>query len=126
MCNFFSFTFHRDGRILFTEKDSHEEIIKRAGLRDGDVFLRDFVRGECKPPFDAVTVDENGTLPAWFEERRAEFEERAMMLARVVAGHFERYEAKRDTLDADYKAKRAPLDAELIASLKGIEGYLAK
>ena len=35
-------------------------------------------------------------------------------------------EAKRDTLDADYKAKRAPLDAELIASLKGIEGYLAK
>ena len=63
MCNFFSCVATKDGRILFTEQDSHSEIIRRAGLRDDEQFMRAFVRLEIVPPFNVVKVDEIGSLP---------------------------------------------------------------
>lgn len=85
MCEFFSALALKDGRLCFTSGDSHEDIISRLGLDDtGVVFYRNFVRLECTPPFDDVEVDEEGSLPAWFEDRRADFESRMMELAKQV------------------------------------------
>ena len=121
MCEFFSCIAVRDGRLLFTNSNHHSDIIQRAGLRDTEVFLREFVRLECVPPFENVRVDEEGTLPGWFDPD--DWQARVVALAQRVAPLYADYEAKRapldadygakrDALDADYQAKRAPLDAD--------------
>ena len=91
MCEFFSCIYTKDGRILFTESDSHEKIIKRAGLKDNDPYLRSFVRLECVPPFNTVRVDEYGTLPAWFnlvdaQDRVIDLAKRVNRNWRIVTG----------------------------------------
>jgi hypothetical protein len=109
-------------RILFYEDDSHEEIIRRAGLNDDDLHIQRFARVECRPPFRNVIVDEH-EVPSWYHEARPEIKARVIDLALVIATldadyRAKRapldadYEAKRDTLDADYEAKRAPLYAD--------------
>lgn len=67
MCEFFSSLLIRDGRLLFTESNHHALIIARAHFRDDELFMRPFVRLECPPPHERFRVDEQGTLPAWFE-----------------------------------------------------------
>jgi len=104
MCNFFSCVATRDGRILFTEQNHHSEIIMRANLRDTDLHLRHFVRLECVPPFDSVTVDEQGTLPGWFENERASIEARVIELAKRVASAWEQYEAVERPAREQYQA----------------------
>ena len=70
MCQFFSAVATRDGRLLFCETDSHEEIIRRARLRDTDRFIRHFVRLELVNKRGGATstlcVDET-SVPAWFD-----------------------------------------------------------
>ena len=79
MCKFFSCIVVRDGRILFTEDDSHETIITRAGLRDG--VMGHFQRVEVLPPFTVATVDERERAP-WLTD---EMLDRCVVLAGRVA-----------------------------------------
>lgn len=71
MCRFLSTLLLRDGRIVFTESNHHSLAIERAGVRDGNLFTRHFVRLECPVPHQFVKVDEQGTLPSWFMEQVA-------------------------------------------------------
>src|SRR3990167_8319143 len=57
--------------------DSHTKLIEELGLKDKDYLKRDFVKIEFFPsngnwfePFDKweFNLDEQGTIPAWFEE----------------------------------------------------------
>ena len=64
MCLFFSCIATRDGRLLFTEEDSHETVIARAHVRDTDAHLSHFVRLERRPD-SPVQLDEQET-PSWF------------------------------------------------------------
>lgn len=112
MCKFFSCIATHDGRLLFTEQDSHSEIITRANLRDDKLYTRHFVRLEIVPPFASVRVDEDGTLPAWYEENREDVEARALKLARRVGGLREAYEATIRQAREAYEA-----------ALSKIEGY---
>ena len=66
MCDFLSAIATRDGRLLFCEDDSHETIVRRAGLRDGDLHLRHWVRVEQRPGDAALRVDEAST-PGWWD-----------------------------------------------------------
>ena len=75
MCQFFSAIATKDGRLLFTENDSHEEIIERAQLRDTELYLRHWVRIEQRPGTH-MRVDETST-PTWFTEERDMWQARA-------------------------------------------------
>jgi hypothetical protein len=82
MCNFWSCIITRDRRVIWNkDSNSHEEQIKKAGLKDDKLEDRDFVRIEISPktreaifskkPADwALKVDEDKTLPAWFVKDR--------------------------------------------------------
>ena len=135
MCNYFSCIATQDGRLLFTEEDHHETIIHRAGLKDVSLIRRNFVRLEILPPFDTVKVDEQGTLPAWFEEYRNSVEEKAIALAlrvdAVDAKWRPEYDAvnakwrpERDAVDAKWSAERDAVDAKRSAERAEIPGYL--
>ena len=105
MCNFFSCIVTRDGRVLFTELDSHETIISRAGLRDN--HMANFVRLEVLPPFTECTVDER-EIPAWFEESAEEYKDRAVQLAIKVNGLKEEYEKIRQFALEEYQKIKQP------------------
>ena len=62
MCNFFSCIVTRNGEVLFTEEDSHEEVIGRSGLKDD---LEHFVRVEYNSE-NGYAVDEK-SIPDWYE-----------------------------------------------------------
>ena len=69
MCDFFSAIVTRDHRVLFTEKDSHETIIARAGLTDTLLHGRAWVRVELRPTAEGwgpLVVDET-TIPGWWD-----------------------------------------------------------
>ncbi len=121
-------------RILFYEDDSHEDLIRRAKLRDGERHIRRFVRVECRPPHDTVLVDEHNT-PGWYDDNRADIETRVIELALTLAPLDADYRSKRDALDAeheskhdalyaDYRSKRDALDAEHLEALSKIAGYV--
>jgi cytochrome c556 len=111
MCHFFSCIAMKDGRLLFTEDDSHEEIIRRAGLRDNDLSInRPFVRLEITPPFNRVTVDEDNTLPEWWDS--SEFTKKAKQLAKKVGKVRAEYQTKLDAVRAEYQPKRDAVEAE--------------
>jgi hypothetical protein len=71
MCRFFSAVIlaPRDGgdpQIRFTESDSHNEVIRRMGLNDGDLHIRHFVRVEMAGD-EEIEVDET-SVPSWYGE----------------------------------------------------------
>ena len=83
MCEFFSCLITKQGKCVWDRNTaSHEELVAKAGLADGKLKDREFVRCELTPekPMDFFSpasewtfkVDEEGTLPKWFNERRAE------------------------------------------------------
>jgi len=116
MCEYKSFLVVRSlddtpHRILFYEENSHEVIISRAGLSDGDLHVQHFARVECRPPFKDVFVDER-EVPSWYHESRPEIDARVIELALIIDPLYADYEAKRATLYADYDAKRATLYAD--------------
>ena len=87
MCQFLSIVITRDRRLLFTEEDSHETIIKRAGLQDFNTHLLHFVRIERVE--DCTKVDETST-PGWFT--LADWQERIDELYARIAPARKRYE----------------------------------
>ena len=120
MCDFLSAIATRDGRLLFCEDDSHETIVRRAGLRDGDLHLRHWVRVEQRPGDAALRVDEAST-PGWWDA--AEWQPRLdALLARVRPVRAAYDEAMR-TADAAYDEARRPAQAVYVAALAPIEGY---
>ena len=97
MCDFFSCIATRNGRLLFTEENSHEEIITRAKLRDTDRHLQHWIRVEVTPKGDGwgpVKVDESET-PGWWIEDRAAHNDRVLQLAGRVRPAWDAYEAVR-------------------------------
>jgi len=68
--------------------NGHEPLVRKLELRDDKpAMLRNFIRIECLPlgaldsvkPKDwEVRVDETGDLPAWFEERFGDWEEKCL------------------------------------------------
>jgi len=77
-----------DDRVYRDEVNSgHGDLIEERGLRDDDLFHRSFVRLEARPlgsltSLDVkdweIAVEEDGTLPAWFEEERDIWKDRLM------------------------------------------------
>lgn len=120
MCNGFGLIVTKDTNLLWCEPDSdgdcsHSEILSRANIDDNEnQFLRNFVRVQfpnwTKESFE---FDEISSPPAWAEENIDEIKaECSKIMARVYKVYAD-YEAKRDALDADYKAK-----------LQKIKGYV--
>jgi hypothetical protein len=106
MCEFFSCIATKDGRLLFTEEDHHQTTINRANLSDASLFTRTFVRLECRPPFDKVTVDETGTLPGWFDFY--EWEHRVMDLAQRISPARQEYKTIEGPALQKYKTIEGP------------------
>ena len=110
MCEFFSAIATRDGRLLFTEDNSHEVIIRRAGLRDTYAYVRHWVRGQVRPRgagWGPVRVDET-TVPAWWTDDRAAHEGRVLDLAGRVRPAWEAYEAVERPAREAYEAVQRP------------------
>ena len=91
MCNFFSAIITRDGRVLFTEEDSHEEAIKRSGLADD---LKHFVRVEYNEEC-GYQIDER-MIPGWYERIAAKAEQNAKAIfTKILPLHTEYDEIER-------------------------------
>jgi len=79
MCNPATFLITRSRVLWSVDHDSHEELIREAGLSDG---LRggDFVRAEISPPDNDYSLPlgqwvyrtDQDTVPDWYDEREAE------------------------------------------------------
>jgi len=105
MCNFFSALVTRDGCVVWDANEtSHEKLVAKAGVKDDKLVDRDFVRVELKPSgaqlFDdpktwSFKVDEKGTLPAWFNEKKARVEtvEAAKACLKPLAKNFQKVKA---------------------------------
>ena len=114
MCNFFTAIVTKDGRVLFTKQDSHETIVERAKLKDTTLLHRTWVRVEIQPKngsWGPVTVDEQGSLPGWYEDDRAAFEDKVKETAEAVAPAKAAYNAARASAKAAYDAAVAPAEA---------------
>ena len=86
MCKYWSAIIDRNGKVWSDRStSSHEELIKKAGLKDEKLENRDFVRIEIAPKKDillfskkpedwAFRVDEKGTLPEWYLRQCSHFE----------------------------------------------------
>ena len=125
MCKYWSGIVTKDGKVLFTEDDSHETVIKRSGLNDCSLENREFARIEVENGnMKNYRVDEFDTLPSWYEKRENEFHRKVELLLKkfVVA------KPKRDAIIAEYQTKRDAIYAEYQpkrdAIYKGIKGYL--
>ena len=86
MCNFFSCIVTRDGKVLFTEEDSHEHVIERSGLKDD---LEHFVRVEYTNE-NGYCVDES-TIPEWYERMSAMIERNVELTYRNVKSLYDEY-----------------------------------
>ena len=114
MCRFFSCIITRMGDILFTEKDSHEEIINRAKLDDTKINNRDFVRIECIPKENewAYIVDEKDTLPKWYTKLEGFYKDEVKKLAGQVKPLRDEYNRQYQLLLDEYERQKQPLRDE--------------
>jgi hypothetical protein len=86
MCKYFSCIIDRKGKVWWDAKEnSHEFLVKKAGLKDTKLEDRDFVRIEISPKDNVLTVkrkewalkvDEEKTLPKWFTLDQKRMEEK--------------------------------------------------
>jgi len=123
MCQFLSAIATRDGRLLFTECDSHEVIIQRAGLRDESLFLRHWVRIEQTIYDRKLRVDET-ECPSWFDP--LEWQERVTQLLAQVRPAREAFDiavAPRPTYALLQSIAVQRARHVLCTTLAGIEGY---
>ena len=78
MCSRASFLAIRGGKIAWVlGSDSHDAIIEAEGLKDDDLYVRDFVRIECIPRADPFSTDpsewvvredeDEKDFPAWYD-----------------------------------------------------------
>jgi len=120
MCKYWSGIVTKDGKVLFTEDDSHETVIKRSGLNDCSLENREFVRIEVENGnMKNYRVDESDTLPSWYEKRENEFHRKVeLLLKKLVVAKPKRdainaeYQPKRDAINAEWQPKRDALNAE--------------
>lgn len=144
MCNFFTCIVTTTGDVLFTEENSHDTIIMRAGLIDD---LKHFVRIEYTP-IGGYIIDEKG-IPEWYERMAAKAKESVKVAHnKVVAAHnammkirnkaFEEYKAeyKRHTSTYDkwdmsctqnwlkYREIKGKAIQDYKDSIVKVEGYL--
>src|SRR3990167_1380624 len=103
MCQFFSAIYTRQHNIHFTEEDSHEVVIKRLGLRDDNLFIRNWVRVEYVD--GNLRVDET-SIPSWFDHAEAKEKVRAVY-ERVLPAQ-EAYDAAIASAEKAYDAAIAP------------------
>lgn len=113
MCKFFSCIATRDDRLLFTEEDSHNEVIQRAGLRDDRLIQRMFVRLEVLPPFERCEVDEWQTLPGWWDDVQHSMMDRARALAQRVNAVMEPFNQRDAEANAAYEAVWFPISTQI-------------
>jgi len=120
MCKYWSGIATKDGKVLFTEQDSHEEVIERSGLKDDILENRDFVRIEV-PDGDMkkYRIDEEGTLPRWFEKRENEFFKKVEVLLKQLKplkpkkdAIDKEYQPKKDAIYKEYQTKKDAIDKE--------------
>jgi len=87
MCEFFSCIATKDGKVLFTEEDSHETTIKRAKLKDdGESIVRLEYDG-------AHLKADQQIIPEWFEHAYIKIERRVKKAYAVVAPAREEYKS---------------------------------
>jgi hypothetical protein len=90
MCKYFSCIVIKDLRVLWdANNSSHEEVIKKAGLKDDKLQDRDFVRLEMVPNKQGFftqaekdwdyKVDEKGTLPEWYSKKEEEIKKKVWL-----------------------------------------------
>ena len=126
MCQFFSAIACRDGRLLFCEDDSHEEIIRRAGLNDTRVSIRHWVRVEVRPIGEGwarVKVDET-TEPAWWLEDAEAWRGRVVALAERVRPAWAAYDAAEASAWAAYAAAVEAARAAYVSAIRHMDGYV--
>ncbi len=127
MCEFFSCIVTREGDLFFCEDHSHEEIIRRAKLRDTDAHVRHWVRVEVTPTMDGwgpVRVDES-TVPAWWTEDAPAWEGKVLDLAGRVQPAWAAYVAVRQPAYAAYEAVRQPAWAAYEQQISAMTGYVS-
>ena len=92
MCKFFSAIITRDKKIVWDRNtNSHEDLLKKAGLEDDKLHDRDFVRIEytqktgkfsVKKQDWLYTEDEERTLPTWYVRQSTYFKEKCWKVLR--------------------------------------------
>jgi len=120
MCKYFSCIATKDGRVLWTEEDSHEEVITRSGLKDCNLENRDFVRIEVDDgDMKNYKIDEQDTLPRWFEKRESEFYKKVESLLKKLAvakpkcdAINKEYQTKCDAINKEYQTKCDAINKE--------------
>jgi hypothetical protein len=101
MCNFWSAIITREEKILWHGNiSSHNELVKKHGLKDDKLENRDFVRIEYNPQPKTFSldkskwdfkVDEKETLPDWFVKKQPQFEKRCWTILRAHIADVRRY-----------------------------------
>ena len=121
MCDFFSAIVTRDHRVLFTEEDSHETIIARAGLTDILLHGRPWVRVELRPDgpegWQPILVDER-TTPGWWDP--VTDGDRVRVVADRVRAAWATYDAAVEAAMATYGAAVGPAAATYVAAVEAV------
>src|SRR3990167_5120899 len=113
MCQFFSAIYTRQHNIHFTEEDSHEVVIKRLGLRDDNLFIRNWVRVEYVD--GNLRVDET-SIPSWFDHAEAKEKVRAV---------YERVLPAKEAYDAAKASAQEAYDAAIASAEKAYDAAIA-
>jgi len=112
MCVGFGGIITRDGQVLFGDPDadgdwSHESLLERLPLLDGDPYLRNFVRFEFpRKNENSFRVDEVLSVPGWFNE---EHEQKAKAIYRRVLPALDVFHAKSGSISAAFRLRIADL-----------------
>jgi hypothetical protein len=88
MCNFFSCIVIRTGEVLFTEYESHEEVIARSGQKDN---LEEFIRAEHTAKSGYILDEE--TIPEWYEQIAAHAKTNVTATYKRVAPAWDEYKS---------------------------------
>lgn len=135
MCNFFSCIVTRKLEVLFCESDSHDEIIRRAGLDDSG----NIVRAEyTKRDYDnrELLHAEAPEMPIWVERQinvitdlvRAKFKRVYPLRAKynkIMEPAEEEYNKIKEPAWEEYNKIKKSAREECIAKLKRIAGYVS-
>ena len=107
MCKFFSCIVTKDGKVFFSEEDSHETIINRLGISDnGENFVRvEYSQnsiGEYEYCLDVQTI------PEWYERIAIKVKLDIKQIFQKVKPAWEDYEKIRTPAQENYEKIEAP------------------
>ena len=97
MCDFFSCIVTKDAAVLFTEVDSHDEVILRSGLKND---TKDFVRIEYTEK-KGYRIDEK-TIPEWYERTAALAEQAVIAIYRRIQPSWSKYDIVLQSVLSEY------------------------